>query len=377
VGDIRAIYVGLLLMAAGLGVAHAAPAVKAMKPGNGLGALAVSNAVAVDGSAMSLEPAQTGLDRVMVFPDGSVTRDRLRLFNARFGTISQGDGNGEVTGLFAVNGKTLSILYADGRSEILNLAADHSVSILARSAGGDAVCLSWHPAGHHFTTDERKAALARYAQRLGLRDARWKSPAPSTEPCLTQMPMPDFAAMAPSRPAALPPDSDAWAGFDKFYASFVAPHEGGYTGNDANGNPANFGINQGANPDIDVAALDQPTAEQILYQRYWLASGADQLPAALAMVQGDTAINMGVKAANDLLAQSGGDADAYLELRASKYQSIAAANPDKANYLPLWLARNEDLRNLIHGNDGADALSFAGYQPPSAPWAADGDYSLR
>ena len=130
-------------------------------------------------------------------------------------------------------------------------------------------------------------------------------------------------------------------------ASFVASHEGGYTTNDGNGSPANYGINQGANPDIDVLSLKQRRAEELLYQRYWLASGADQLPSALAKVHGDTAINMGVKTANDLLAQSGGDPATYLELRDERYRDIADSDPDKANYLSLWLARTDDLRNLI------------------------------
>ena len=379
-GGIRARYVALLLMAAGIAGAHAKPAVKIPgKPvtpvktsASGLAALVITNSVAVDGSALSLEAVKGGLDRVIVFPDGSVTRTQLRLFNSRLGTVSEGEGSGDVTGIFALSQKTLSILYADGRTEILNFAADHTVSILAKASTGEAVCMSWYAAGHRFSTAERKAALAQYAKRLGLTDARSKLPAvPETTPCLTQMPAPDFAAMAPRNLAlaSAPEGSDAWNAFDRFYAGFVAPHEGGYVDNDANGNPANFGINQGANPDIDVSSLDQPTAEQLLYQRYWLASGADQLPAALAMVQGDTAINMGVKAANDLLAQSGGDPDAYLELRSEKYQSIAAANPDKANYLSLWLARNDDLRSLIHGPDGGsdDPLSYADYTRPG--WA--------
>src|SRR6185437_14191914 len=118
------------------------------------------------------------------------------------------------------------------------------------------------------------------------------------------------------------------------------------------------------NPDIDVLSLDKPAAEQILYQRYWLASGADQLPTALAMVHGDTAINMGVKTANELLAQSGGDPTAYLELRDEKYRAIAAADPKKANYLSLWLARTEDLRDLLgSGDTAAGQRSYARYRP--------------
>ena len=363
-------------MAAAIGAAQAQPvarisanlaAVPAAKPSSapGLGALAIKNSVAIDGSALSLEPVKNRLDRVIISSDGSVSLTQFRLFNSRFGTVSEGDGNGDVTGIFAVNQKTLSVLYADGRSEILNFAADRTVSILAKASTGDAVCLSWYPAGHRFSARDRKSALAQYARRLGLIDARLADArlAPSAgadaSPCVTQMPMPDFAAMAPRNTdaASMPQDPASWGAFDKFYAGFVAPHEGGYAGNDGNGAPANYGINQGANPDIDVLSLSQPDAEQLLYQRYWLASGADQLPAALAMVQGDTAINMGVKTANALLAQSGGDPQTYLDLRDDKYRAIAAANPDKANYLPYWLARSGDLRSLILG--GGDQLTYA------------------
>jgi hypothetical protein len=154
--------------------------------------------------------------------------------------------------------------------------------------------------------------------------------------------------------AARQDNSQSWDAFDRFYSHFVAGHEGGYTENDGNGAPANYGINQGANPDVDVLALTQAQAEQILYERYWLVSGADQLPADLAAVHGDTAINLGLRAANELLAQSGGDPNIYLDLRDERYRSIAAANPDKTNYLSVWLRRNDDLRSLI--NSEADLL---------------------
>ena len=84
---------------------------------------------------------------------------------------------------------------------------------------------------------------------------------------------------------------------------------------DGNGSPANFGINQGANPDVNVVTLTQTDAKQILHDRYWVASGADRLPPELAAIHGDTAINMGVRTANELLALSNGDPSRYLELR--------------------------------------------------------------
>lgn len=143
-------------------------------------------------------------------------------------------------------------------------------------------------------------------------------------------------------------------GFDSFYRGFLAPHEGGYTASDGNGQPANFGINQGANPDVDVKNLTQDQAKQILHDRYWVASGADALPPQLAAVVGDTAVNMGVQKSKDLLAQSGGDVQKYLNLRETAYKAIAQADPTKAANLPEWLKRTEDLRSYVAGGDYAD-----------------------
>lgn len=138
-------------------------------------------------------------------------------------------------------------------------------------------------------------------------------------------------------------------GYDAFYRDFLAPHEGGYKAADGNGHPVNFGVNQGANPDLDVKNLSQDEAKKVLHDRYWTASGADALPPQLAAVVGDTAVNMGVARSKDLLAKSGGDTNKYLDLRAQSYKDIAAANPDKAANLPDWLKRNEDLRGYIGG----------------------------
>lgn len=136
-------------------------------------------------------------------------------------------------------------------------------------------------------------------------------------------------------------------GFDAYAKDFLFPHEGGYTASDGNGHPSNFGINQGSNPDVNVKDLTAEAAAKIHHDRYWVPSGADKLPPQLAAVQGDTAINMGVGAANELLAKSGGNPDQYLNLRADRYKAIAAANPEKAANLPTWLQRNEDLRTYI------------------------------
>jgi hypothetical protein len=357
-------------MLAGVGSAHALPAVKksAAAPASPLASLSLKNLTAVDGTTLSLRPIPGGLSREVTVPGGRTRKTIFTLSNGWIGTVSEGDG--KVAGMFAVNRTTLSTLYADGRSEILvfgsSVSIKGAVSMVAQGVNGELTCASWYPADHQFSAAERKGALVQYAKNLGLKLSRAEMKlAPD---CSAEMekaraaqqaggaaPRPQQPAVPPATAVIARDDAQAWAAFDAFYTRFVAGHEGGFVANDGNGTPANYGINQGANPDVDVPSLTQSVAEQILYERYWLASGADRLPAALAMIHGDTAINMGVRAAGDLLAQSGGDPIAYLDLRDERYREIAAGNPDKASYLPVWLQRTEDLRYLVgNGDDGYD-----------------------
>ena len=145
------------------------------------------------------------------------------------------------------------------------------------------------------------------------------------------------------------------AGFDAFYSGYLRDIEGGYAANDGNGHPVNFGINQGANPDIDVSKLTPEQAKAVLKERYWDKSGANQLPPALAAVHGDTAINMGVDTAKDLLAKSGGDVGKYLDLREQRYRALASNG--KADNLDTWLSRNATLRNYASGQGYADKVA--------------------
>ena len=353
--------------------------------------LAVPTLAAVDGSTLTLTPASGGLIREIVTPAGTTRRLVLTPINAHMGTVTE-EGM-TLAGLFLLAGNGLAITYADGRSENLVLNDKGEVSI-SETSDGAAHCSHWYPAGHRFSVEERRAALAAYARQLGLQYASIKSSAPEKgcaapklqpvnfAPAGTAAPeLPRSAKKAildaitsrmlsafktPARSSALAPYAEGTSQlFDKFYARFLAPHEGGYVENDGNAAPANFGINQGANPDVDVASLTQGQAKQILYERYWLASGADQMPPDLAAVHGDTAINLGLGAASDLLAQSGGDAGTYLDLREQRYRAIAAPDSDKAGYLPLWLARNDDLRSFVGGAPREDQDQTAFYQQPS------------
>ena len=67
--------------------------------------------------------------------------------------------------------------------------------------------------------------------------------------------------------------------------------EGGFNPSDGkSGMPVNFGINQAANPDIDVAGLTPEKAQEIYKQRYWDKINGDSLSPALAVVAMDTEI---------------------------------------------------------------------------------------
>lgn len=130
--------------------------------------------------------------------------------------------------------------------------------------------------------------------------------------------------------------------FDDYYDGFLKDIEGGYAARDGrSGAPVNFGVNQAANPDVDVKNLTQDQAKNILRNRYWVASGADNLPPGLAEVHADTAVNMGVGAAKKMLAESGGDVGRYLDVREARYRAIGGSD------LPGWLNRMEKLRGFV------------------------------
>ena len=144
--------------------------------------------------------------------------------------------------------------------------------------------------------------------------------------------------------------------------NFVAGVEGGYAARDGkSGAPVNYGVNQGANPDIDVKSLTPDTAKQILRDRYWVPSGAaDIADPALATVVYDTAVNMGPGMAKAMLKASGGDVEKFLDAREKRYRAIGG--PD----LPGWLNRNAKLREAVGGMGAASGPKVVYSGPSSA-----------
>jgi len=128
---------------------------------------------------------------------------------------------------------------------------------------------------------------------------------------------------------------------------FTLQHEGGFNPRDANGAPVNFGINQAAHPEVDVSNLTQNQAREIYRRDYWTPINGDALAAqdpALATAVFDTAVISGVGKAKELLAQSGGDRQKFLQLRAEFLNGLIQSNPEKyGQYAKAWNTRNLDL----------------------------------
>lgn len=129
--------------------------------------------------------------------------------------------------------------------------------------------------------------------------------------------------------------------------AFTRKAEGGYNPSDANGVPVNFGINQAANPDVDVKNLTEEQARQLFEERYFKPSGAGNLPPALGVLHSDT-FYMNPSKAQEILQQSGGDPQRYLQLRQAWQEDLVRRNPKKfGRYAKSWENRNLDLASVI------------------------------
>lgn len=92
-------------------------------------------------------------------------------------------------------------------------------------------------------------------------------------------------------------------------------------------------------------SLTREQAKQIYYERYWLASGADRLPLALALTHVDHAINAGVGAARNILAHCGNNVACYNLGRVADYRS----KRNCAQYCAAWINRVNKVRKYTGG----------------------------
>lgn len=166
---------------------------------------------------------------------------------------------------------------------------------------------------------------------------------------------------------------------------FVFAKEGGYSASDGNsGAPVNFGINQRANPDIDVKNLTKDKAAAIYKTRYWDVIGADKLSPGAALMAMDAAVNQGPDFAKKIIAESGGDIQKMAELRHNHYVNLVERDPEKyGKYAKNWRSRLEDATSKALALEGqapggqsttvnVPPVEVVEHAPPPAPtWMKD------
>lgn len=146
----------------------------------------------------------------------------------------------------------------------------------------------------------------------------------------------------------------------------VMRFEGGsaYVKNDAGKGPTKYGINQTANPDVDIKNLTEKQAKEIYRTRYWNAIGGDALAAKnpqLATIAFDAAVNQGPGTAKQMLAQAGDSPYELLKLRQQLYVDLKNQNPEKfGKFLGGWTDRVSSLQKDLEqdrSNRGLPALT--------------------
>ena len=134
-----------------------------------------------------------------------------------------------------------------------------------------------------------------------------------------------------------------------------------YVANDAGAGPARHGVVEKYNPGFNAKTGTKDQAAQV-YRNIWNDIKGDTFPPDLAVVMMDTAVNMGAGKARALLAESGGNIDAFMTLRQQHYDRLVRENPKEyAEYEEGWKNRQTKLRTFI------DSGQYAGVEKTGNP----------
>jgi len=178
--------------------------------------------------------------------------------------------------------------------------------------------------------------------------------------------VPETTGGVPAAAPAVEPRAAAVSGFDAVVA-MTLKHEGGYAASDGNtGAPVNFGINQAANPDVDVKNLTREGAVNLYRDRYWNAIDGDKLPPALQATAFDAAVNQGPGNANKWIAESGGDPVKFNQLRRAHYESLLA-KPEFSRFRKTWMGRLEQYENMAETGSAVTPITIGGMRAEFLP----------
>lgn len=148
--------------------------------------------------------------------------------------------------------------------------------------------------------------------------------------------------------------------YDKYYnqmLEFILSREGGYVNNSIDkGGETNKGITHTTYNSYrkskgltqqSVKYITNDELQEIYYKNYYLASNADKIEnPRLALYVFDTAVNMGVSVAKELLNKSNGNLDTYEKLRLEKYQQYIKYDKSQQMFFNGWKNRIKHLRDF-------------------------------
>ncbi len=136
-----------------------------------------------DGSTMTLSPSEGGFALALAAPNGAAQRSTFAFMSDKLGTISDDADTGHVIGLLPRDRhrRRRAIRGWKDRSPSSPNAAGGHLADDARGRRAMRAAFAWYPSDHVFGAAEKRAALAAYADRLGLADHSKKAPrAPQT-----------------------------------------------------------------------------------------------------------------------------------------------------------------------------------------------------
>jgi len=141
--------------------------------------------ISVEGSVIALSASEGRLTREITAPNGTVQRTTFRFISERLGTVMDPRDGSKAAGVFRIGSGDINIQYADGGSETLVVNSEGGISIETKAPQSGSYCTLWYPEGHVFSLEERKLALAQYANRLGLADGDKKTDRNDAQPACT------------------------------------------------------------------------------------------------------------------------------------------------------------------------------------------------
>src|SRR5437868_3265402 len=162
--------IAAVFLAGATGICAAQTAAPAAAPGS-VDELVGKRLTAIDGSSITLSPADGGLAREITSVNGGIQRTYFAFINDKLGTVADANDIKKIVGVFRRMEGGFEVDYADGSTETLALNPGGGLTLENMSAASTS-CVSWYPEGHSFSVEEKKAALASFAVKLGIADAK-------------------------------------------------------------------------------------------------------------------------------------------------------------------------------------------------------------